>query len=295
MAKIAILRAGRIGRTALKACPGWVYGPCGDIDIPRRRSLALFEVDSNHGRLAEPVLSEPRPQPSAAARSPTTTPRKPRRIGARWAWTWPGGRLHRPCGDPARRPGAHRARPGPGGLLVSAPSRTLDDYDDAVLAGIDLDSSIPRGTASSAWPAATPVISSAFGIETGFFSTVHAYDHFLLIARPDQPMRIAARLVGGDGRSRPAPAPRAALQFIWAATPTSHRQGLPRPGADRQYRRGEPDRQPAEPPPSGGDPQRCSAEPPAEGRHGRAGGGGWPSSARIVATATRRSSTCRWW
>ena len=112
---------------------------------------------------------------------------------------------------------------GAGRVLVSAPSRTLDDCDAVLLAGVNLDKFDPErhrivSMASCTTNALAPVIAvvkQRFGIENGFFSTVHAYTNSQSLT--DQPMKdrrdswaAAENIIpSSSGAAR-------ALQFIWS-------------------------------------------------------------------------------
>lgn len=80
-------------------------------------------------------------------------------------------------------------------VLVSAPSKSLQDCDAVLLPGINLESYDPRkhhiiSMASCTTNAIAPVVKvlrEKFGIKTGFFSTVHAYTNSQSLT--DQPMK----------------------------------------------------------------------------------------------------------
>jgi glyceraldehyde 3-phosphate dehydrogenase len=222
MAKIAIHGFGRIGRTALKAALReklWIPATISDIR-DTASFAALFEVDSNYGRWHEPVSSEPASLTIGGRTIPylnasETLP----------DWGALGVDLVVDCtGRAVTRAGAqaHIDR-GARRVLVSAPSATLADCDAVLLAGINLDSFDPEkhrivSMASCTTNALAPVIAVVrdhFGIETGFFSTVHAYTNSQSLT--DQPMKdrrdswaAAENIIpSSSGAAR-------ALQFIWS-------------------------------------------------------------------------------
>jgi glyceraldehyde 3-phosphate dehydrogenase len=222
MAKIAIHGFGRIGRTALKAALRqglWTPVSISDIRDPPTFA-ALFEVDSNYGRWGEPVSSDGQslviggrtiPYIDAAAGLPD--------------WAALGVDLVVDCtGRAVTRAGAQaHIDGGARRVLVSAPSATLADCDAVLLAGINLETFDPErhrivSMASCTTNALAPVIAvvkQRFGIETGFFSTVHAYTNSQSLT--DQPMKdrrdswaAAENIIpSSSGAAR-------ALQFIWS-------------------------------------------------------------------------------
>ncbi len=222
MANIASHGFGRIGRTALKAAfLQGLWTPVAISDIRDTATLAaLFEVDSNYGRWREPVSSD--------ERSLTIGGRTIAYFNA-WEGLPDWGALDVDLvvdctGRAVTRAGAqaHIDR-GARRLLVSAPSATLADCDAVLLAGINLDSFDPErhrivSMASCTTNALAPVIAVTrehFGIETGFFSTVHAYTNSQSLT--DQPMKerrdswaAAENIIpSSSGAAR-------ALQFIWS-------------------------------------------------------------------------------
>jgi glyceraldehyde 3-phosphate dehydrogenase len=222
MAKIALHGFGRIGRTALKAALRqnlWIPATISDIR-DAVTFAALFEVDSNYGRWHEPV--------SAEADSLTIGGRTIAYLNSSESlpdWGALEVDLVVDCtGRAVTRAGAqaHIDR-GAKRVLVSAPSATLADCDAVLLAGINLGSFDPErhrivSMASCTTNALAPVIAVVrehFGIETGFFSTVHAYTNSQSLT--DQPMKdrrdswaAAENIIpSSSGAAR-------ALQFIWS-------------------------------------------------------------------------------
>ncbi len=194
MGNIAIHGFGRIGRSTLKA--GLKHGlflPVCISDVKDiQRLAALFEVDSNYGRWHEEVKAT---QDGFL-------------IGGRQIKYFDASRdlpdwgalevsLVIDCtGRATVRTGAqaHLER-GAKRVLVSAPSKTLQDCDAVLLPGINLDQfNADRhqiiSMASCTTNALAPIIKvliESFGIKTGFFSTVHAYTNSQSLT--DQPMR----------------------------------------------------------------------------------------------------------
>jgi glyceraldehyde 3-phosphate dehydrogenase len=222
MANIAIHGFGRIGRTALKAAILQdLWTPVSISDIRDTATFAaLFEVDSNYGRWREPVSSD--------EGSLTIGGRTIAYFNASESlpdWGALGVDLVIECtGRATHRAGAqaHIDR-GAKRVLVSAPSATLDDCDAVLLAGVNLDKFDPErhrivSMASCTTNALAPVIAVVrehFGIEHGFFSTVHAYTNSQSLT--DQPMKerrdswaAAENIIpSSSGAAR-------ALQFIWS-------------------------------------------------------------------------------
>jgi glyceraldehyde 3-phosphate dehydrogenase len=221
MGKIAIHGFGRIGRSTLKAAlKSEIFVPVAVSDIKDIPTLAaLFEVDSNYGRWHEKVkatdhgfivggreieyIHSGKSMPDWAALKIDVvidcTGRATVRAGAQ-------EHLDR---------GAKR-------VLVSAPSKTLQDCDAFLLPGINLDQFDPEkhavvSMASCTTNALAPVVKVLMEncrVKTGFFSTVHDYTNTQSLT--DQPMRdrrdswaAAENIIpSSSGAAR-------ALQFIW--------------------------------------------------------------------------------
>ncbi len=221
MSRIAIVGFGRIGRSAVRAgLHSGLFAPSVISDIAPPESFApLFEFDTNYGRWPEPVRAEPG--------SLIIGEHKVAYFDAREevpTWRELGIDLVVDCtGRATTRAGAqaHLDR-GAGRVLVSAPSKTLDDCDAVLLPGINLDSFDPDrhrivSMASCTTNALAPVVQvlrESVGIEYGFFSTVHAYTNSQSLT--DQPMRerrdswaAAENIVPGSSGATKA------LRFIW--------------------------------------------------------------------------------
>ena len=227
MPKIAIHGFGRIGRTTLKAALRkglWTPASISDVrDAPT--FAALFEVDSNYGCWPEPV--------SADADSLTIGGRTIAYLDAAKAlpdWRALGVDVVVDCtGRATHRAGAqaHLDR-GAKRVLVSAPSATPDDCDAVLLAGINLESFDPArhrivSMASCTTNGLAPVIAvmrERFGIEAGFFSTVHAYTNSQSLT--DQPMRDRRDSWAAAENIIPSSSGAAkALKFIWSDLPVT--------------------------------------------------------------------------
>lgn len=194
MGKIAIHGFGRIGRSALKAgLNGKLFVPVSISDIKDIPTLAaLFAVDSNYGRWHEEV--------KAAADGFVIGGRSIRYFDAMPGlpdWGALGVDVVVDCtGRATVRAGAqaHIDR-GAKHVLVSAPSKTVDDCDAVLLPGINLDQYDPKkhkivSMASCTTNALAPVVKvlrENYGIKNGLFSTVHAYTNTQSLT--DQPMK----------------------------------------------------------------------------------------------------------
>ena len=128
-------------------------------------------------------------------------------------------------------------------VLVSAPSKSLQDCDAVLLPGINLDQFDPQkhaivSMASCTTNALAPVIKvpmENFRFRTGFFSTVHAYTNSQSLT--DQPMRDPG-LMGRCGEYHSVVFRRGQGAEVHLARAEDDRQGLPRSRSNRQHRRG---------------------------------------------------------
>lgn len=193
MSKIAIHGFGRIGRSLLRmALQGKHFVPVSISDIKDLPTLAaLFEVDTNYGRWPEDVRAGDGKFVIGGRDIPfyDSTQSLP-------DWKALGVDLVIDCtGRATRRPGAqaHLDR-GAQRVLVSAASKSLEDCDAVLLQGINLEQFDPGrhkivSMASCTTNGLAPVIKvliENFGIQTGLFSTVHAYTNTQSLT--DQPM-----------------------------------------------------------------------------------------------------------
>lgn len=221
MGKIAIHGFGRIGRSALKvALNESLFVPASISDIKDAATLAaLFEVDTNYGRWQEKV--------SSSGENIMIGDRDIRYINTSQSlpdWAALDVDLVIDCtGRATNRAGAqaHIDR-GAKRVLISAASKTLQDCDAVLLPGINLDTYDPDqhhivSMASCTTNALAPVIKvliDNFGIQTGFFSTVHAYTNTQSLT--DQPMRDRRDSWAAAENIIPSSSGAAkALKFIW--------------------------------------------------------------------------------
>jgi glyceraldehyde 3-phosphate dehydrogenase len=221
LSKIAVVGFGRIGRSAVKAgLASKLFAPSIIVDIASAAAMApLFEFDSNYGRWQDPVRVEGDELLIGDA-----------------AVTWIDARTNRPdwaalgvdlvvdcTGRATVRAGAQaHLDAGASRVLVSAPSKTLDDCDAVLLPGINLDHYDPSrhriiSMASCTTNALAPVIKilrDTVGIRDGFFTTVHAYTNTQSLT--DQPMAERRDSWAATENVIPSSSGAAkALKFIW--------------------------------------------------------------------------------
>ncbi|MGQ9683907.1 MAG: type I glyceraldehyde-3-phosphate dehydrogenase [Anaerolineae bacterium] len=221
MGKIAIHGFGRIGRSLLKAAlRDGLFVPFSISDIKDAPTLAaLFEVDSNYGRW---------PEETKAGGSGFI-------IGGREInfydtlqslpdWKALGVDLVVDCTGRAttRSVAQQHLDKGANRVLVSAPSKSLQDCDAVLLPGINLEQFDPAkhkiiSMASCTTNALAPVVKvlkETFGITAGFFNTVHAYTNTQSLT--DQPMRDRRDSWAAAENIIPSSSGAAkALAFIW--------------------------------------------------------------------------------
>lgn len=222
MAKIAIHGFGRIGRSLMRiGLQRNLFTPYSISDIKDLPTLAaLFEVDSNYGRWQEPVKVTGANSWSVGGRDVhyfDTMKDLPH-------WGELGVDLVVDCtGRATTRAGAQaHLDKGAGRVLVSAPSKTKDDADVFLLAGINLEAFDPTrhkivSMASCTTNALGPmvkVILENYGIKYGLFSTVHAYTNTQSLT--DQPMKDRRDSWAAAENLIPSSSGAAkALAFIW--------------------------------------------------------------------------------
>jgi glyceraldehyde 3-phosphate dehydrogenase len=221
MANIAIHGFGRIGRSLMKAAlKKNLWSPVSISDIRDTATFAaLFEVDSNYGRWHEDV--------SSTENGFVIGGREIKYYNSLQElpdWKALDIDLVIDCtGRATTRAGAqaHLDR-GAKRVLVSAPSKSLDDCDAVLLAGINVDSFDPEqhkiiSMASCTTNALGPVVKvllDNFGIVHGLFSTVHAYTNTQSLT--DQPMKDRRDSWAATENLIPASSGAAkALKFIW--------------------------------------------------------------------------------
>src|SRR3984885_13866451 len=179
----------------------------------------LFEFDTNYGRWRDPV--------SAEADGLVIGDATIGWIDARTAtadWKALGVDLVLDCtGRATTRAGAQaHLDAGASRVLVSAPSKTLDDCDAVLLPGINLQDYDPArhhivSMASCTTNALAPVVKvlrETVGIRDGFFTTVHAFTNTQSLT--DQPMKDRRDSWAAAENIIPSSSGAAkALKFIW--------------------------------------------------------------------------------
>jgi glyceraldehyde 3-phosphate dehydrogenase len=221
MPKIAVVGFGRIGRSTVKAglsCK--LFTPSVIVDIVGADAMApLFEFDSNYGRWRDDVHAGP---DGLTIGDATVAWIDAREGAADWKALDVG--LVLDCtGRATTRAGAQaHLDAGAGRVLVSAPSKTLQDCDAVLLPGINLDSYDPGrhrivSMASCTTNGLAPVIKvlrETVGIRDGFFTTVHAYTNTQSLT--DQPMKERRDSWAAAENIIPSSSGAAkALKFIW--------------------------------------------------------------------------------
>jgi glyceraldehyde 3-phosphate dehydrogenase len=221
MSKVAVVGFGRIGRLAVRAgLSDKLFTPSVIVDIAAAESMApLFEVDSNYGRWPDPVGVEN----DGLIIGDVSVSWIDARTGTA-DWKALGVNLVLDCsGRATTRAGAQaHLDAGARRVLVSAPSKTLDDCDAVLLPGINLDSYDPArhrivSMASCTTNALAPVIKvlrDTVGIRDGFFTAVHAYTNTQSLT--DQPMKERRDSWAATENIIPSSSGAAkALKFMW--------------------------------------------------------------------------------
>jgi glyceraldehyde 3-phosphate dehydrogenase len=221
MARIAIHGFGRIGRTLLRAAlRDNLFTPISISDIHDVPTLAaLFAVDTNYGRWPEEVRATDRGFVIGGREIPYFNSKEAlpdwRSLGVDLVVDCTGRATTRPAAQAHRNAGAKR-------VLISGPSKTLQDCDAVLLPGINLDQFDPENhriismasCTTNALAAVIKVVLENFGIQYGLFSGCHSYTNSQSLT--DQPMRerrdswaAAENIIpSSSGAAR-------ALQFIW--------------------------------------------------------------------------------
>lgn len=221
MGKIAIYGFGRIGRQLLRAAlQNDLFVPYSISDIKDETTLAaLFEVDTNYKRWHEPVqgiegkimigdrqihyLNASKEIPNWGER------------GVDLVIDCTGRAVTRSVAQLHLDRGAKR-------VLVSGPSKSLEDCDAVLLKGINLNSFDPNkhkiiSMASCTTNALAPVVKLVqenYGIKYGLFSTVHSYTNTQSLT--DQPMKDRRDSWAAAENIIPSSSGAAkALKFIW--------------------------------------------------------------------------------
>ncbi|MBO0823172.1 MAG: aldehyde dehydrogenase [Actinobacteria bacterium] len=221
MSNIAVVGFGRIGRSTVKAAlSSKLFTPSAIVDIVGADSMApLFEFDTNYGRWRDPVHAEP----DGLVIGDATIRWIDARNGAP-DWKALGVDLVLDCtGRATTRAGAQaHLDAGAGRVLVSAPSKSLDDCDAVLLPGINMDAydaashhivSMASCTTNALAPV-VKVLRDTVGIRDGFFTTVHAYTNTQSLT--DQPMKERRDSWAASENIIPSSSGAAkALKFIW--------------------------------------------------------------------------------
>jgi len=221
MARIAVHGFGRIGRSTLKAAlKGNLWTPVSISDIRDVPTFAaLFEVDSNYGRWHEEVVAADNRFIIGGREIPYYNS-----MNELPDWKAMGVDLVIDCTGRAtvRAIAQQHIDRGAKRVLVSAPSKSMQDCDAVLLAGINLDAFDPEAhkiisMASCTTNALAPVVKVVlenFGIRHGLFSTVHAYTNTQSLT--DQPMKDRRDSWAATENIIPSSSGAArALQFIW--------------------------------------------------------------------------------
>lgn len=221
MSAIAIHGFGRIGRSTLKAAlKANLFVPVSISDIRDLPTFAaLFEIDTNYGRWHEPVVAD-----GDTLRIGDRTIQYVNSTESLPDWSALSVDLVIDCtGRATTREGAqaHLDR-GAKRVLVSAPSKSLEDCDAVLLRGINLDDFNPAthrivsmaSCTTNALAAVVKVLREQVGITAGLFSTVHAYTNTQSLT--DQPMRDRRDSWAAAENVIPSSSGAAkALKFIW--------------------------------------------------------------------------------
>ncbi|WP_426445399.1 type I glyceraldehyde-3-phosphate dehydrogenase [Paenibacillus sp. S-38] len=221
MSNIAIFGFGRIGRQLLRvALQNDLFVPVSISDIKDEGTLAaLFEVDTNYKRWHEPVSGEEGSLRigGRTIRFINSSKEVPdwQALGVSLVIDCTGRAVTRAVAQTHLNRGARR-------VLVSGPSKTLEDCDAVLLKGINLDSFDPEkhkiiSMASCTTNALAPVvklIKEHYGIQYGLFSTVHSYTNTQSLT--DQPMKDRRDSWAAAENIIPSSSGAAkALKFIW--------------------------------------------------------------------------------
>ncbi|MFC5651995.1 type I glyceraldehyde-3-phosphate dehydrogenase [Paenibacillus solisilvae] len=221
MGKIAVFGFGRIGRQLLRvALQDNLFVPVSISDIKDEATLAaLFEVDTNYKRWHEEVSGQEGAMVIGGReiRYINSSKEVPdwKALGVDLVIDCTGRAVTRPVAQIHLDRGAKR-------VLVSGPSKSLEDCDAVLLKGINLDSFDPDkhkiiSMASCTTNALAPVvklIKENFGIKYGLFSTVHSYTNTQSLT--DQPMKDRRDSWAAAENIIPSSSGAAkALKFIW--------------------------------------------------------------------------------
>lgn len=222
MSKIAIFGFGRIGRQLLRvALQEKLFVPYSISDIKDESVLAaLFEVDTNYKRWPEGVLGREGAIiiGGREIRYMNSSSEVPNwgELGVELVIDCTGRAVTRSVAQLHLDRGAKR-------VLVSGPSKSLEDCDAVLLKGINLDSFDPDkhkiiSMASCTTNALAPVVKLVkenYGIKYGLFSTIHSYTNTQSLT--DQPMKDRRDSWAAAENIIPSSSGAAkALKFIWS-------------------------------------------------------------------------------
>ncbi len=222
MNKIAIFGFGRIGRQLLRAAlQEGHFEPYSISDIKDESTLAaLFEVDTNYKRWQEEVSGREGAIliGGREIRYMNSSSEVPNwgQLGVELVIDCTGRAVTRSVAQLHLDRGAKR-------VLVSGPSKSLEDCDAVLLKGINLGSFDPEkhkiiSMASCTTNALAPVVKLVkenYGIKYGLFSTVHSYTNTQSLT--DQPMKDRRDSWAAAENIIPSSSGAAkALKFIWS-------------------------------------------------------------------------------
>lgn len=221
MEKIAIYGFGRIGRQLLRiALQNNLFTPACIADIKDVETLeALFSVDTNYGRWHEQTHTEGDVFVIGDRKIPYKNS-----LESIPDWAALGIDLVVDCtGRAVTRAGAQaHLDKGAKYVLVSAPSKSLQDCDAVLLKGINLENFDPTqhhivssgSCTTNGLAPVVKVIKENFGIQYGLFSTVHSYTNSQSLT--DQPMKSRRDSWAAAENIIPSSSGAAkALKFIW--------------------------------------------------------------------------------
>ena len=221
MHKIAIHGFGRIGRvTARQAMHSNLFTPVAVSDIQDLPTMAaLFKADSNYGLWPEPVSAEDNKLVVGHRIIPylLTNESLPN-------WGEMGVDVVIDCtGRATKRAGAQaHLDKGAKRVLISAASKSMQDCDAVILPGINFETFDPGkhfivsmgSCTTNALAPVVKVLRDNFGLDMGFFSTVHAYTNTQALT--DQPMKDRRDSWAAAENIIPSSSGAAkALKFIW--------------------------------------------------------------------------------
>jgi glyceraldehyde 3-phosphate dehydrogenase len=221
MQTIAIFGFGRIGRSTLRAAlKDNLFVPKAIGDIKDLDTLAaLFKVDSNYGVWPDEVRAE--------GSDLAIGDRKIQYVDVKSGipdWNALGVNLVIDCTGRATTRSAAQEHINHGAqyVLISAAPKTLQDADAVLLPGINADGFDPKtqkivsmaSCTTNALASVVKVLRDAFGINDGFFVTVHAYTNSQSLT--DQPMKDRRDSWAAAENIIPSSSGAAkALKFIW--------------------------------------------------------------------------------